>query len=68
MASQAANIDKMLRIPAFVSYGNVLATNLNNEATRQAFEMDKLGMMDVKTLNSVFSEYSKNARANAPRF
>ena len=66
--SQPENLGKLLCTPAFGSYDNIMANHITNEATGQVFNMDKLGMMDVKTLNSVFSEYNKKARANAPRF
>ena len=67
MSAQPANIDLILRTPDFGIYDNVLATRLNNKATRQGFDMDNLVMMDVKTLNSVFSEYKKKACTNGPR-
>ena len=68
MADQPENIDELLCTPAFGSYDNILATNLTNGTTGQGFEMYNLGMMDVKTLNSVFSKYNKKARANTPTF
>ena len=68
MAAQPENLDELLCSPAFSSYDNVLATHLTNRVTVQGFEMDNLGMMDVKTLNSVFRHYKKKSCANAPRF
>ena len=67
MADQPANLEKLLHTPEFGSYDNVMATHLTNKATWQVFDMDNFGMMDFKTLNSVFSEYNKKSRANAPR-
>ena len=58
----------MLGTPDFGSYDIIMATHLTNEATGQGFDMDNLGIMDVKTLKYVFSEYNKKARANEPIF
>ena len=68
MAAQPTSINELLRIPAFGTYDNILATHLTNKTTGQGFYMENLGMMDVKTLNSVFNgvqqkdprQYSKN--------
>ena len=68
MADQHAYLDKLLCNPAFGIYNNIMATHLTNKATGQFFVMDNLGMMDVKTLNSVFSEYNKKACTNTPIF
>ena len=68
MADQPANIDKLLRTPDFGIHENILDTHLTNKATRQGFDMENLGIMDVKTLNSVFSKYNKKACANTPTF
>ena len=62
MAAKPENIDELLRTPAFGSYGKILATHLTNEATRPEFDMKNLGMIYVKTPNSVFSKYNKKAR------
>ena len=62
MDAQPANIDELLRTPAFGSYGNVLANHLTKKETRQGFEMDNLGMMDVKNLNYVFRAQQKGPR------
>ena len=59
MAAVPTNLDKLFRTPVFGSYDNVLATHLTNKTTRQGFDMDNLGMMDVKDFNYVFSEYNK---------
>ena len=67
-ADQPANLDDMLRTPAFGSYENIIATYLTNKATGQGFEIDNLGIMDIKTVNSVFSEYNKKDRDNIPKF
>ena len=67
MAAQPVNLDKLLRIPTFGSYDKILATHLTNKATGQGFDMENLGMMDAKTLNSVFSRYNKKARTNTPK-
>ena len=64
MASKPANIDELLCTPAFGIYDNVLITPITNKPTGQVFDMDNLGMMDVKNLNYVFSEYNKKARGN----
>ena len=68
MTPQPANIDKLLHTPAFGSFDKVLTTHLTNESTRHRFDMENLGMMDVKTLNSVLSDYNKKACTNAPIF
>ena len=67
MAAQPTNLYKLLRTPEFGSYYNVMATHLTNKATWQVFDIDNFGIMDVKTLNSVFSKYNKNPCSNAPR-
>ena len=67
-AAQPANFDELLRTPNFGSYDNVLSAHLTNNATRQGFNMDNLGMMDFNNLNSMLSEYKRKSRANAPRF
>ena len=46
----------------------MLTTHITNEATGQGFDKYNLGMMDVKTINSMFSEYNKKACANDSRF
>ena len=60
MAAQPENIDKMFHTPDYGSYDNVMETRITNKATGKGFNMDNLVMTDVKTLNSVFSEYKKN--------
>ena len=68
MADQPANIDKLLCTPDFGTHDNVLANHLTNKYTGQGFDMDNFGMMDVKTINSVFSKYNKRSCANDPWF
>ena len=59
ITAQPDNLDKLLQTYAFGSYHNLMATYLTNEASGQVFNMDKIGMMDVKTINDVFSGYNK---------
>ena len=46
--------------------GVVVFTIRTNEATGRGFDMENLGMMYVKILNSVFRDYNKKSRVNAP--
>ena len=68
MADQPTNLDELLCTPNFGSYDNDMATRIANKATGWGFDVYNLGMMGVKTLNSMFSEYTKKSRANAPIF
>ena len=68
MADHPKNLNELLRTPAFGNYDNVLANHLTNEATIQGFDIENLGIIDVKNLSSVLSEYNKKSCANAPIF
>ena len=61
-AAQLANLDEMFCTSSFGSYGNVRTTYFTNNTTGQGFNMNNLGMMEIK-LSIMCSEITTKSSA-----